>query len=607
MPQLFGLHHRHARLFLLLCFMPVAVFSFIHFIKGNYFLTVTLVISTAIFALSFIKIRQNQINQRYKILIIISMWCCLAAASYTIGLHGIFYVYPSIVGLFFLVPIKTSVLISVPSAFIFSALMILRGEPLITLKIITSILLTIVFTAFFAYFSKYQQDAVGTASKKDPLTKIANRHAFNEWLNACYRDEAIHSITTIHLDIDYFGVVNDTYGFEVGDKVIQEFAVKLHEVVESNEVIVSSPSYLLARFSGDIFTIGITNLSKDFHIQPLINALQETGSQLSILSEHSMSLSISSGVVYTKRENGRFANVVDSTEFALRQAKKLGRNSVQIFDDNVTQQLEEQKYIAKELSTALKNNQFHMLFMPIFRENGASIAGAELLLRCDREELKAFGPDKYIPIAEDCGLIEQVDYWVLKESFNLIANNLMLRIPSIEFYSINISSHQLHNKEFVHYVAHLAEKYAVLPTLIELEITETSLVETDIQAIETLVELKRLGFKLSLDDFGTGFTSFNQLKKYPLDCLKIDRSFVSGDHDIKTPVNGMSEVILSIAKLYEFKVIAEGVETKEQYLGLKAKGCHYFQGYWFSKPIALKDYVYLLSHSESSLTADTHA
>ncbi|MGB2740896.1 MAG: EAL domain-containing protein [Cognaticolwellia sp.] len=595
MTQLFGLHHRHYRFYLLLCFLPVTIFAYIHYLKGNYLLTSTLIFASLAFAISFIKIRQNNISQRYKVLITVAMWCCLATASYSVGIHGIYYSFPSIVALFFLMPIRTSLIISVPSAFIFLALTILHGEPLLTLKLLTSLLLTIIFTAFFSYFAKYQQDAVGLASRKDHLTKIASRHAFNEWLNAAYATTKVKSITIIHLDIDYFGTVNDTYGFEVGDKAIQEFALRLTEIVESNSTVKKSRSYLLARFSGDVFTIGMTNLPKDVSVIPLVSLLQQVGSELFVLDDHSTSLSVSAGVVHTERVDGRFSNIIDNTEFSLRQAKKLGRKSVQIFDDNITQQLKEQKHIAQELSKAINNNQFHMLFMPIYRDKDKTIAGAELLIRCDREELINYGPDKYITIAEDCGLIEQIDYWVLKESFDLIANNPILRMPSIEFYSINISSHQLHNAEFVGYMTHLSEKFNVAPSLIELEITETCLVDADMKAIETLLALKRLGFKLSLDDFGTGYTAFNQLKKYPLDCLKIDKSFVSGDQEIEVPLTGMSDVILSIAKLYELKVIAEGVETEEQYLKLKAQGCHYFQGYWLSKPISLKKYIALLS------------
>jgi len=236
-----------------------------------------------------------------------------------------------------------------------------------------------------------------------------------------------------------------------------------------------------------------------------------------------------------------------------------------------------------------------MVFMPIFRHDRNNIVGAELLLRCDRLQLKEYGPDKFIPIAENTGLIEKIDYWVLNESFKVIANTDMLKNPNIEFYSINISSKQLHNKDFIPRIRKILNQYDIDPTIIELEITETSLVESDLQAIDTLLSLRRIGFKLSLDDFGTGYTSFNQLKKFPLNNLKIDRSFVSGDIENTSPLIGMSLVILSIAKLYNFSVIAEGVETEKQYLELRNNGCEYFQGYWFSKPITVNEFLYLLA------------
>lgn len=597
MPQLFLLHQRHSRLFLFLCFIPVTIFSYVHYLKENYVLSAALLFTSLIFVINFKAIRNNQLSRLSKASIIISMWCCLALSCFYVGLHGIFYAFPSIAGLFFLASIRVALLISIPTVFIYLALTMLHGEPPETLKLATSFLLTIIFTAYSAYFSKYQQEAVDKESKKDPLTGVANRYAFNKWLNECHLNKEIHSITSVNLDIDNFRIVNDTLGFETGDKLIKQLAEKLLIVIANDPCINRAHSHSLARFSGDAFVIGLTNLPEKFDILPFINILKFTVNQLVIVSEQITKVSASIAVVRTTRLNGEFSNIIDNVDVTLRQAKQLGKNSLKIFDESIGQQVTEQKYIAKELTQAIKNDQFHMVLMPIFRNNNKTIIGAELLLRCDRKELSEYGPDKFIPIAENYGLIEQIDFWVLNESFKIIANTDMLRLPSIEFYSINISSHQLHNKEFVNRVRKLLNQHELDPKFIELEITETSLVETDLQAIETLISLKRLGFKLSLDDFGTGYTSFNQLKKYPLNCLKIDRSFVSGDQENTTPLIGMSLVILSIAKLYNFSVIAEGVETEQQYLELKENGCLYFQGYWFSKPLLLKDFVYLLVHT----------
>jgi diguanylate cyclase (GGDEF)-like protein len=594
MSRILVLHERHSRLFLLLCFIPVTIFTYVHYLKENYILSGALLCTALVFAVNFKNIRNDEITKIGKVSIIISMWCCLALASYYVGIHGIVYSFPSIVGIFFLVPIRTALLISIPSLVVFLVLIMLHGEPIDSLRLASSLSLTIIFTTYSAYFSRQQQNAIDNESKKDPLTGLANRYAYNEWLNDCHLNADINAITSIHLDIDNFRTINDTQGFIEGDKLIQRLGKKLFSIMENSQVVDSASSHYLARFSGDSFAIAFTNLPEELDILSFVDRLKVSVSQLSIVSGHPATISVSVAVVRSTRKNGKFPNIIDNVDITLKRAKQLGVNSVQIFDELIEQQSEEQKYIAKELVLAMDKNQFNMVFMPIFRDNNKTIAGAELLVRCNRAELRNFGPDKFIPIAENFGLIERLDFWVLNESFKMIANTEILTRPNIEFYSINISSNQLRNKEFVYRIKESIEKYNIDPTKIELEITETSLVETDLQIIEMLISLRRIGFKLSLDDFGTGFTSFNQLKQYPLNCLKIDRSFVSGDTEYSTPVTGMSAVILSIAKLYNFNVIAEGVETEEQYLDLKNNGCLYFQGYWFSKPISLKDFVYML-------------
>lgn len=595
---MFGLHQRHSRLFIVLCFFPLVSFAVYHYIEKNYYLSFVLLISALFFALNFVNIQRHQISMTSRILVILAMCTCLAVAIYSVGLYAFLYVFPTLIGLFFLLPVRASLYLSTAIALASIYLMHLFGEPLLAIKLIIPILLTIIFTAFFAYFSKHQQNALGEETKKDPLTRMANRHAFNEWLNQCNLNSEVTSITTIHLNIDNFRVINDTYGFKVGDKVIQEIATTFDSLAARYFMSSQGNSYFIARFSGDIFTIGLTNLSKNYEPLHFIHACKHAVVALKIIPESAFVLSISASVATTERTDGNLINTIENIDSALQHDKKLGKNSLQILDKTAESYRQEKKYIAIELSQALSKSQFYLTFMPIYRENESHIIGAEILIRCDRDELSRIGPEKFIPIAEECGLIEQIDYWVIQESFQLIANHSMLQLPQIEFYSINISSHQLRNKDFVHFISHQLSHLDIDPALIELELTETSLVETDLQVIETLMALKRLGLKLSLDDFGTGYTSFNQLKNYPLDCLKIDKSFVSGDFDNNTPLDGMSAVILSIAKLYDYKVIAEGIETIEQYRQLKVDGCQYFQGYLFSKPLTLKHFIQLLSQYE---------
>jgi len=593
--QVLVLYNRHSKIFLLLCIIPLIIFSTVHYINQNYVLASSLLFTLIVFAVSLLKVKNNTISVLCKFSMIFSMFLTIAFACYYMGLHGIVYTFPAITGLFFLTSIRIALLIIIPSIFFYLALTMLHSETIEAFRLLTSLILTIIFTAYSAYYSRKQKDAVGEEAKKDPLTGLANRHSYNKWLDECHLNTDIKSITSINLDIDKFRIINDTLGFDVGDELIQQLSKKLLHVIENDITLTTAESYYFARYSGDSFAIGLTNLPEDFDILPFINRLKLAVNELTIIAKNPIKISASIAIVKANRLKGKFQNIIDNVDITLKQAKQLGDNSIQVFDEFISKQFEEQKHIAQELNEALNNNEFHMVFMPIFRHDRNNIVGAELLLRCDRLQLKEYGPDKFIPIAENTGLIEKIDYWVLNESFKVIANTDMLKNPNIEFYSINISSKQLHNKDFIPRIRKILNQYDIDPTIIELEITETSLVESDLQAIDTLLSLRRIGFKLSLDDFGTGYTSFNQLKKFPLNNLKIDRSFVSGDIENTSPLIGMSLVILSIAKLYNFSVIAEGVETEKQYLELRNNGCEYFQGYWFSKPITVNEFLYLLA------------
>jgi len=604
--QVLVLYNRHSKLFLLFCFIPVVIFSYVHYLQNRYILSAALFFTGIIIAVNIYKVKNNTISNIGKTSMVISIASCLGLSCYYLGLPGIFYAFPALTGLFFLTSVRVGLLVAIPCVALFLVLITLHEKTFDILRLMVAFALSIIFTAYSAYYSRQQKDAVNQESKKDPLTGLLNRHSYNKWLDECHLDENISSITSINLDIDKFRVINDTLGFDTGDNLIQQLAEKLSSIIENDITINIAKSHNFARFSGDSFAIGLTNLPEELDILPLVTRLKSAVNQLTIISEHPIKISASVAVVRATRLNGKFQNIIDNVDITLRQAKQLGDNSIKIFDESTGHQLKEQKYIANELAQAIYHSQFHLLFMPIFRGGKDKIAGAEILLRCDRKELKGYGPEQFIPIAESTALIEKIDFWVLNEAFKIIANTALLQASKVEFYSINISSKQLHNKDFVYRIKKILEKHELDAKLIELEITETSLVESDLQAIETLVSLRRLGFKLSLDDFGTGYTSFNQLKKFPLNCLKIDRSFVSGDSENNVPLIGMSLVILSIAKLYNFSVIAEGVETEEQYLELKNNGCIYFQGYWFSKPLPLKDFLNMLENTNNQTISHSY-
>lgn len=232
--------------------------------------------------------------------------------------------------------------------------------------------------------------------------------------------------------------------------------------------------------------------------------------------------------------------------------------------------------------------------MPIYSGDSLRLSGAEVLIRCAAPELEAIGPDIFIPIAEEYGLIREIDAWVIDAALKTIAQ----AAPIINQYQlnicINISALELVNPQFPALVKQLLQRYKINPQCIELELTETSLIDVDEQSIALLAELKALGVTLSLDDFGTGYTAFNQLLSYPVDCLKIDRSFIEALDSDSDKATAMVDAILAIAQSYNLNVIAEGVESDKQYQYLCKKNCGFVQGYLMSKPIAWAEFKLML-------------
>jgi EAL domain-containing protein (putative c-di-GMP-specific phosphodiesterase class I) len=268
------------------------------------------------------------------------------------------------------------------------------------------------------------------------------------------------------------------------------------------------------------------------------------------------------------------------------EAKRNGRNRFEFYSEEIAKKLRERHHISENLKLALQQNLFSLVYMPLYDCETLEVVGIEVLLRYEKLILEGIGPDLFIPVAEKTNLIKEIDLWVIENSI----------IDLIELQSkdnfkgklcINISGVELQNELFPTQVRALFEKYHVVPSTIEFEITETAFVLNSEKSIVILEELRNLGVSLALDDFGTGYTAFSQLIHYPADCLKIDRSFVDALFSNSAPLNKMVPIIKSLAELYELRVVAEGVETKEQLEYLQSIGCDWVQGYFLSRPLPL--------------------
>lgn len=434
-----------------------------------------------------------------------------------------------------------------------------------------------------------QKHKLTIVAHTDHLTGLYNRRGLHSWLK---KNHSLHSAGSqsciFHLNIDNFKKVNDSYNHLIGDQLLKAFCLRLKDFLAAQN------QHVFARLSGDEFIIILLNTDHQ-QAQATANNLFRVLKSPFLLNEHKIFVHISLGIAVADKQTHSFESLLARASAAMYYAKKDGKNQLKIFDDNLLSDISLRKKITHKIEYALQNELFYLSFMPIFHSTTLEIASVEVLIRSTDELLKEVGPNVYIPIAEDSDLIKKIDLWVIEQTFKQIrqADTLLNRKPLT--FCINISAIELHNTLFSQQVQELITKYDIAPSCIEFELTETSLVETDGKSISTLQELRAMGVKLALDDFGTGYTAFTQLIHYPVNCLKIDKSFIDSLNLAGQTHKTMIHAILSIAKAYKLNTIAEGIENYEQYQYLVQQGCDYIQGYLFSKPISWQQLEQLLT------------
>ncbi len=448
-----------------------------------------------------------------------------------------------------------------------------------------------------------QHKALTLLLNQDTLTQLVNRRGLSRWLDKRFTPgESAEDIVLFYIDIDDFKTINDSYGHLVGDNLLREFSSAIINELEYFDIENISNGHTLARLSGDEFALIIDGLN-DLSLHNIANRLiSRFGHTLTVDSMEIM-VNASIGIARGTRSMQSSNTLMGHADAAMYYSKKSGKNQYKIFDDKIHEGILFKKRIASALRVAIEKELFSLVFMPIYSSKnhsrkGLTIAGAEVLLRCTSEELSGIGSEVFVPIAEEYGLIREIDLWVIEATFALIAKQHELLAAHRLKFSINISALELTNKCFPTQVESLLTHHQIPPELVELELTETSLIDVDESSIALLHKIKELGITLSLDDFGTGYTAFNQLNHYPVNCLKIDRAFVSKitpEYDSTL----MVDVILAIAESYELNVIAEGVESEYQKDYLIQKGCHFLQGYHLCKPVAWPEFKKILTNQKS--------
>jgi len=452
--------------------------------------------------------------------------------------------------------------------------------------------ITVVLSFLYAKTIKQHKYALKQEANRDYLTGIYNRRNISQWLQQKISSVNNDMLALYFIDVDDFKRVNDNYGHAVGDQLLVEISQRLARAVYQFEPNLVNIDYKVARLAGDEFLVAISGLNHKDYIELFGKKLLEEVNQSVSINDLTLDIHTSIGVSTTNDNSIESATLLNQADIAMFEAKKKGKNRIGYFNQTLADQLTQKNAIAQAIKESLEHHRFFLNFMPIYDASTTKITGAEALIRNEHPSFKGLGPDTYIQIAEEYGLILEIDLFVIERCFKYL-KDLLPKLNGKPFVlAINISSLELKNKHFPQHIKQLADKYQIPPSVIELEITETSLVDYNEESIHVLQCLKDMGYKLSLDDFGTGYTAFNQLQHYPVDTLKIDRSFIWAIEKNNNEKGFMVDVIISLAKIYQLNVVAEGVEEPFQLEYLKALGCSHYQGYLLSKPV---DWVTLKS------------
>jgi len=419
----------------------------------------------------------------------------------------------------------------------------------------------------------------------DVLTGLPNRLLLQDRITQALEFNQRHHgmAAVLFIDLDNFKAINDTFGHDTGDILLKSVGARLLSSIRSEDTV--------ARQGGDEFIVVLPHFMEDSVVILVAQKILDQLSEPFQVDEHEFHVTCSIGIALYP-EHGKDANtLLKHSDTAMYCAKTSGRNTYRYFTEGMNNQSIENHKLTSYLRTAVRNNQLSISFQAITDKNG-SLSSLEALLRWQDPELGSISPSKFIPLAEESGLILALGEWVIRSVCLQLKKwqNEGYDVPRI---AINISAKQFQQKLFIENIQNVLTETGITAQHLILEITESMLMKDDLCVTKTLHQLSVMGFTLAIDDFGTGYSSLSYLKHYPIDILKIDRSFIK---DVISDDNDAAIVTATIAMAHSLgiKVIAEGIETKEQLNFVTKKGCDLYQGFYFSKPAPDIEIVSLL-------------
>ena len=435
---------------------------------------------------------------------------------------------------------------------------------------------------------KKQNEELAYLAYYDPLTGLYNRNYFvrllGEFVRNAKEDDKI--VDVVIVDIDDFRKVNDGMGMVVGDELVQQLGGVLKEFSNANVIV--------GHINSDIYCIAIYDPKNDYTVENLYQRLKSRLRRPFYLSNgFEISITVSVGVASYPEASKDAVELINCAEIVMFRGKSLGKNTIQYFDTPILDDFLHNVQMDNKLKEAVTNNHFILKYQPQFYADSKELRGVEALIRWnDVAEEALISPTVFIPLAEKNGTIVPIGKWVIEESIRQCAKwHEKYNKPII--MSINVSAIQYMKEDFVEHLISVIEKYNVNPKYIELEVTESVLIDGFENVAHKLTALKEYGIRISLDDFGTGFSSLSYLKKLPIDTLKIDKSFIDTVL-IDSPTRVITESIIKMVKTLGYEAVAEGVEELQQYEYLQSIGCDVIQGFYFAKPKTVEEIEKLL-------------
>lgn len=432
-------------------------------------------------------------------------------------------------------------------------------------------------------------DKIKTLTQYDPLTGLNNRNVFEKDIESLVNNAEVKYFSLIMISVERINFINDTYGYDKGDLVLKEMAKKIENCVAGSGV-----AY---RYKGNEFVILLTGEHDEAAVNEMAKKVLNSLREKVRINDKEIELSINIGT-FSRNEDNRGEDPIKAVTHTKNYSKYLGSNQIQKFDPKIYKELSVMNELQADMTDALRDGQFFLVYQPLYYLKDEKIAQVEALVRWKHPKKGMLYPDQFIQLAEHSGNIVNIDMWVIESACRqLRAWKESNRNPVV--ISVNVSAKTFETPQFIPNLVKLLDKYGLEPSLMQIELTERIFIRNIDDSINKLNELRKMGVGVAIDDFGSGYSSLSYMIRLPIDSIKIDKSFVQNINFSKE-AKAIVSTIINLCKSLRFKVIAEGIESENELEYLRCNECDIGQGYYFSKPIPIYEIERILINNKNN-------